>query len=65
MESVAVFLVGVAIVWIVFWAIRNDKSPRIADQRGLFRMRVPGEAETEPEPRRRAGPPARGRPSRN
>ena len=43
MESVAVFLVGVAMVWLVFWAVRNDGARSIRDQRGLFRMRVPPE----------------------
>ena len=41
LESVAVFLVGVAMVWLVFWIVRNDGAPSIQAQRGLYRMRVP------------------------
>lgn len=41
MESVAVFLVGVAMVWLVFWLVRNDGAPSIKSQRGLYSMRVP------------------------
>jgi hypothetical protein len=48
MESVAVFLTGVAMVWIVFWFVRNDGARSIRDQRGLFRMRVPQEPVTTP-----------------
>ncbi len=58
MEDVAVLMVGISIIWIVVWAIRNDKPPRIADQRGLFRMRVPTEAEPVPPARPRPGSPA-------
>jgi hypothetical protein len=43
MESAAVFLIGVAIIWLVFWTVRNDGMPSIRDQRGLFRMRPPAE----------------------
>lgn len=41
LESAAVFLVGVAMVWLVFWLVRNDGAPSIGAQRGPYRMRVP------------------------
>jgi hypothetical protein len=47
MESAAVFLVGVAIVVLVFWLVQNDRSPSIRDQRGLFRMRPPAQPAPE------------------
>ena len=50
MESAAVFLVGIAMIWIVFWIVRNDGVRSIRDQRGLFRMRVPPEAEAARDP---------------
>lgn len=43
MESAAVFLIGVAIVWLVFWIVQNDGARTIHGQRGLFRMRMPAE----------------------
>lgn len=46
MESAAVFLIGIAIVWLVFWTVRNDGVPAIRDQRGVFRMRPPAAART-------------------
>lgn len=46
MESAAVFLIGIAVVWLVFWIVRNDGVPTIRDQRGLYRMRTP---ETRPD----------------
>jgi hypothetical protein len=50
LESAAVFLVGVAVVWLVFWVVRNDGMPTIGAQRGLYRMRVPeARPETDPE----------------
>ena len=52
MESAAVFLIGIAIIWLVFWTIRNDGMPSIRDQRGLFRMRPPMETA---KPRARQG----------
>lgn len=62
MEAVGVFMVGISIIWIVVWAIRNDTCSRIVDQRGLFRMRVPRAEEPLPPARRRPGaPPAPGR----
>ena len=48
MESVAVFLTGVAMVWIVFWIVRNDGARSIREQQGLFRMRVPREPAQAP-----------------
>lgn len=41
MESAAVFLVGIAIILLVFWIVRNDGASSIRNQRGLFRMRPP------------------------
>lgn len=51
MESVAVFLVGVAMVWLMFWLVRNDGAPSIKAQSGLYSMRVP-----ETPPATEAGP---------
>jgi hypothetical protein len=58
MESAAVFLIGVAIIWLVFWTVRNDGMPSIRDQRGLFRMRPPAET-PRPGLRQDAPPQAR------
>lgn len=48
MESVAVFLVGVAVIWLVFWIVKNDGAATLRDQRGLFRMRPPAEPPAQP-----------------
>lgn len=40
MEDLAVFAAGVAMVWLVFWLIRFDRSKSIEDHRGPFRMRA-------------------------
>lgn len=50
MESAAVFLIGVAIVWLVFWIVQNDGAPTIRHQRGLFRMRTPAESDPSAGP---------------
>lgn len=39
MESLGVLAVGVAIVWLVVWTIKNERVGRIGEQKGLFRMR--------------------------
>jgi len=39
MESLAVFLAGVAIVWLVFWQVQHDQVRSIEEHRGFFRMR--------------------------
>jgi len=38
MESVAVGVAGIAVVWLIIWTVRNGKAPSIGDQKGLFRM---------------------------
>lgn len=48
MESVAVFLVGIAVIWLVFWIVKNDGAATLRDQRGLFRMRPPAEPPAQP-----------------
>jgi hypothetical protein len=37
--SFAVLAVGVAIVWLVFWTIKNEKARTLDEQTGLFRVR--------------------------
>ena len=49
MESAAVFLVGIAVIMLVFWIVQNDGASSIRDQRGLFRMRPPAEQPPPPE----------------
>jgi|GEM_PF-1828699 len=39
MSSVAVLLAGIAVVWLIVWAFRNERAQSIKDQTGLFRMR--------------------------
>jgi len=39
MSSIAVLLAGIGVVWLIVWAIRNERAQSIKDQRGLFRMR--------------------------
>lgn len=39
MSSFAVLAAGIAIFWLIFWAIRNERAQSIKDQTGLFRMR--------------------------
>ena len=31
--------IGIGIIWLVFWAVMNEGTERIEDQRGMFRMR--------------------------
>lgn len=50
MESAAVFLIGIAVIWLVFWIVRNDGATEIRDQHGLFRMRPPAEPAAEAAP---------------
>ena len=38
MESVAIGVAGIAVVWLIIWTVRNDKVSSIGDQKGLFRM---------------------------
>ncbi len=38
MESVAIGVAGIAVVWLIIWTVRNGKAPSIGDQKGLFRM---------------------------
>jgi hypothetical protein len=37
--SFAVLAIGIGIIWLVFWAVMNEGTERIEDQRGMFRMR--------------------------
>jgi hypothetical protein len=39
MSSIAVLLAGVAVVWLIAWAVRHERVQSIKDQTGLFRMR--------------------------
>lgn len=54
MEDLAVAAVGIAIVWLVFWFIRFDRSRSISDHRGPFRMRADS-ATAEPPRRAKIG----------
>jgi hypothetical protein len=38
MESIAIVLAAVAIIWLIVWCIRNENAPSIGEQKGLFRM---------------------------
>ena len=38
MEAIAIALAGIAVVWVIFWSIRNENVSSIAEQKGLFRM---------------------------
>ncbi len=46
MTGLAIAVTGIAVVWLLIWAVRNDKVSSIADQKGLFRM-VDHEAKEE------------------
>ena len=48
MTSIAVLMIGVGIVWLVVWTIKNEHAGKVSDQNGLFRMRN-WAAESEPE----------------
>ena len=50
MESAAVFMVGAAMIWLVYWIVGNDGAPTIREQRGPFRMQPPAEPRAEPAP---------------
>ena len=39
MTSIAVLAVGIGVVWLVFWAVKNERATRVGEQGGLFRMR--------------------------
>ena len=39
MSSVAVLAVGIGLVWLVFWAVRNEGVGKVGEQSGLFKMR--------------------------
>ena len=39
MTSIAVLMVGVGIIWLVLWALKNERTGKVGDQNGLFRMR--------------------------
>ena len=39
MTSIAVLAIGVGIVWLVFWAVKNEGASKVGEQSGLFRMR--------------------------
>ena len=39
MTSIAVLVIGVGIVWLVFWVVKNENASKIGEQSGLFRMR--------------------------
>lgn len=52
MESVAIGVAGIAVVWLIIWTVRNGKAPSIGDQKGLFRMvdhEAKDERKTEPD----------------
>ena len=48
MESLVLLIAIVAIFWVVFWALHNEKAQSIADQKGFFRMRPPAGSATDP-----------------
>ena len=50
MTGLAIALAGIAVVWLLIWAVRNDKVSSIADQKGLSRM-VDHEAKEERKPK--------------
>jgi hypothetical protein len=38
LESLAIAAAGIAVVWLIFWTIRNENVSSIGEQKGLFRM---------------------------
>ena len=38
LESLAIAAAGIAVIWLIFWAIRNENVSSIGEQKGLFRM---------------------------
>ena len=50
LESLAIAAAGIAVVWLIFWAIRNENVSSIGEQKGLFRM-IDHEAKENPKGR--------------
>ena len=38
MESIAIVLAAIAVIWLIIWCIRNENVTSIGEQKGLFRM---------------------------